>query len=166
MLRKMLAVGLIVGTIGTVAVAAAPGTGAAPGKRLLADTPLGRMVSGCIGRLLVLRADLNLTDQQKQQVRDVLVSHRAEIAATVKTVHEKRVALRTAVLSGTSDEAAIRAKANELGGVIGDAAVKAAKLRGELAPILTAEQRQLVQKFLGEQDAAVSKFLEQASSEK
>ena len=82
----------------------------------------------------------------------------------MKSVHDKRTALRDAVLSGSADEAAIRAKANELGVAISDASVKAAKLRGQVAPILTAEQRQLVQKFLAEQDAAANKLFDQAMS--
>ena len=166
MFRKGLFVGLLVVAVGAVAMAAAPGPRAGGGWGMfpLADTPLGRLVTGSIGRLLVLRSELNLTAEQKQQVRDVLVSHRKEIAATVKSVHDKRTALRDAVLSGSADEAAIRAKANDLGAAIGDASVKAAKLRGQVAPILTAEQRQLIQRFLAEQDAAVNKLLDQAMS--
>jgi len=42
--------------------------------------------------------------------------------------------------------------------------VKAAKLKRQIAPILTDEQRQSVRKFLDQQDEAVVKFLEKASS--
>jgi len=166
MLRRMLVVGILAGTIGAVAMAAAPGPGALPGGGPcpLADTPLGRMVSGSIGRLLVLPSEVNLTADQKQQIRDVLVSHRKEIAATVQSVREKRVVLRDAVLSQESNEAAIRTAAGELGTALGDAAVKAAKLKRQIAPILTDEQRQSVRKFLDQQDEAVVKFLEKASS--
>jgi Spy/CpxP family protein refolding chaperone len=124
------------------------------------------MVSGCIGRLLVLRSEVNLTAEQKTKLHDVLKSRRPQIAQTVKSLHEKRVVLRNAVLSGKADEAQIRAAANDLGQAIGDAAVKASKLRGEIAPILTEDQQHLIGKFLAENDAAVSKFLEHAAQAK
>jgi Spy/CpxP family protein refolding chaperone len=129
----------------------------------LANTPIGKLISGSIGRLMVLRSELNVTAEQKQQIREVLKSHRAEILATVKTVHEKRTALRDAVLAG-KDESEVRAAANELGQVIADTAVKATKLRNQVAPILTEEQRKLIGKHIAAQDEAVGGFLEQAGS--
>jgi Spy/CpxP family protein refolding chaperone len=122
------------------------------------------MISGSIGRLLVLRSEMNVTDEQRAQIRDVLVSRRPAIAETVKSVRDKRVVLRDAVLSGKADEAQIRAAADELGKAIADAAVKASKLRNEIAPILTEEQRGLIKKFLEENDAAVDKFLTNAAN--
>ena len=121
------------------------------------------MISGSIGRLMVLRSELNVTDEQRAQIREVLVSRRPAIAETVKSVRDKRVALRNAVLSGKADEAQIRAAAEELGKAIADAAVKGSKLRNEIAPILTDEQQKLIGKFLAENDAAVDKFLTEAA---
>jgi Spy/CpxP family protein refolding chaperone len=132
----------------------------------LVNTPLGRLVSGTVGRFLVLRSEVNLTEQQRHQIRDVMVSHRAEIAATVKSVREQRLALRKAVLAEKTDEAAIRTAAEGLGKAIGDASVKAAKLRGELAPVLSAEQKELIHKFLAENEAVVSKFLDKVAQGK
>jgi Spy/CpxP family protein refolding chaperone len=128
----------------------------------LANTPLGRLISGNVGRLLVLRSELNLSDAQRDQIRTVLVNHKAQLAGTVKSVHDKRVALRNAVLGGKADETQIRAAADDLGKTIAEAAVKASKLRAELAPILTEEQRQQIGQFLASSDAAVDKFLGQA----
>jgi Spy/CpxP family protein refolding chaperone len=133
------------------------------GERRLADTPIGRMISGCIGRLLVLRSQMNVTEEQKAEIREVLATHRPAIAETVKSVRDKRVALRNAVLSGAADEGQIRADADELGKAIADAAVKASKLRNEIAPILTEEQRRLIASFFEENDAAVDKFLTDAA---
>jgi Spy/CpxP family protein refolding chaperone len=124
------------------------------------------MVSGCFGRFLVLRSELNLTAEQRTKIRDVLVSHRSQIAQTAKSVHDKRSALRTAVLSGKADETQIRAAADDLGKAIADAAVKASKLRSEVAPILTEDQHNLIGKFLADNDAAIDKFLDNASQGK
>jgi Spy/CpxP family protein refolding chaperone len=69
--------------------------------------------------------------------------------------------LRDAVLQGQSDEQ-IRAAAAELGTQIAEASVKAAKLRNQLAPILTEQQQKRIGQFIADQDQAVGRFLEQA----
>ena len=171
MLRRVLLpsvlVSVLVLAIAVVGIGAAAPSGPLAGfKCPLADSPLGRVVTGCIGRLLVLRSEMNVTADQKAKIRDVLVSRRPQIAQTVKTLHEKRVMLRNAVLSGKSDEAQIRAAADDLGKAISEAAVKASKLRNEIAPILTEEQQHLIGKFLVENDAAITKFLDQAAQGK
>lgn len=164
MKRRALVTGVVVLALVT-GMAAAYGQ-ASPGswgRFPLANTPIGKMISGSIGRLLVLRSEMNVTDEQRAQIREVLVSHRPAIAETVKSVRDKRVALRNAVLLGEASEEQIRAAADELGKAIADAAVKGSKLRGEIAPILTEEQRGLIRCFLEENDAAVDKFLTQAA---
>jgi Spy/CpxP family protein refolding chaperone len=163
MFRHLALVSVLAGGLATAGVAAAPhaGPGAAWLQGRAADTPLGRLIAGSIGRWLVLRSELNLTEQQRAQIRDVLVSHRPQIAETVKSVHVKRTALRDAVLQGRSEEQ-VRAAAGELGSAIADASVKAAKLRNQVAPILTEEQQKVIGRCIEEQDRAVGKFLDQA----
>jgi len=165
MLRHMLLVGALVGVVGTGMIGAAPLDSAAPGvgQWRLPDTPLGRMISGNLGRLLVLRSELNVTPEQKAEVRQIVASHRQEIVATVQSVRAKRVALRDAVLAQEADEAAIRSAADELGDAIGEAAVKAAKLKAQLAPVLNAEQQTLIMEFIADRDAAVEGFLNRAA---
>jgi Spy/CpxP family protein refolding chaperone len=162
MLRNLVLVGVVVAGLGAVGVASTPDAG--PGRWPGAKTPLGRMISGNLGRLMVLRSELNLSDEQRGQVRDVLVRHRGEIAATAQTVRAKHLVLRDAVLAEAADEAAIRAAAAELGEQIGEAAVKASKLKAQIAPILTDEQRVLIVKFMADREQAVDRFLEQAAA--
>ncbi len=168
MKRNLILSGLLLVGIASVAMAAAPQAKLVGGlcNGALAGTPLGQTISGCIGRLMVLRSELGVTDEQRGEIREVLMSHRSEIAGTVKSVRDKRVALRDAVRMDTPDEAAIRAAADDLGSVIGDAAVKAAKLRGEIAPILTPEQHKLIDKFFAENGAAIDTFLTNAAQGK
>ena len=163
MFRHLALVSVLAGGLATAGMAAAPG--GAPGmgwlKSRAADTPLGRLITGSVGRFLVMRSELNLTDQQRNQIREVLVSHRAQIVETVKSVHGKRLALRDAVLQGQSEDQ-VRAAAGELGTAIADASVKAVKLRNQVAPILTEPQQKLIGQFIADQDRAVGKFLDQA----
>ena len=155
---------VVVGTIATAAMAVNPGLWPAGGWHgPLANTPLGRTITGCLGRVLTLRSDLNITDEQRQQIRDVIVSHRAEIASTVKSVRVKRVALRDLVRSDKAEKSEIRTAAAALGQAVGDAAVKAAELRGEIAPLLSQDQRAKIDKFFMENDAAINDFLDAAA---
>jgi len=161
MTRRILFSLAVVGAIATAAIAANPTVG--PLGCLggpLADTPLGRTISGCFGRVLTLRSDLNVSDSQRQQIRDVVISHRSEIAATVKSVRDQRVVLRDLVRSGEANQSQIRTAADALGRAISDAAVKAAELRGEIAPLLNEDQHATIDKFLMENDAAINAFLD------
>ncbi len=162
MLRSMMMVGLLCTAVATTGVATGPVTNQGDWQKVR-NSPLGRLISGNVGRLLVLRSELNITPEQRQKIRAVIMEHRTEIAATVKEVRAKRVALRNAVLSGKADEAAIRTAAHELGEAVADAAVKAAHLRNDLAPILTSEQRAKIKEFLEQRDNAIDSFLEKAS---
>ncbi len=163
MFRHWALVGVLVGGLATAGAAAVPHAGpqAAGLKGRAADTPLGRLIAGSLGRWMVLRSELQLTEQQRNEIRDVLVSHRAQIAETMKSLHAKRAVLRDAVLQGQSEDQ-VRAAAVELGNAIADASVKASKLRNQVAPILSEEQRKLIGKFVADQDQAVGKFLERA----
>jgi len=152
---------LLAGLVATTAVAGPMAASTAakfkPGHQL-AQTPLGRLILGNVGRLMVLRSELNATDQQRDQVRRVLESHQAQIARQAKNVWTKRIALRDAVMGDSSDEKAVRQAADELGDAIGDAAVLAARLRGELEPVFSDEQKERVDACRRECDKAVERF--------
>ncbi len=154
---------LLAGTLGTVAVGAP--LGAAAGRNMdgrWAHTPLGRLVSGHVGRLLVLRSEMNLSEEQRARIKEVLVGHKPEITKAAKGVWEKRTSLREAVLDETADEAAIRKAADDLSKAIGDAAVLAARIRGQVAPVLNEEQKKLVKQCRMDCQQATEEFFEKA----
>jgi Spy/CpxP family protein refolding chaperone len=145
-------------TAGAVAVKAAEtsaaiATGETPGM-------WKTLISGQIGRLLALRSDLDLTSEQKDQIKEILQSHRTEIAAAIKPVVEKRRALGDTVMADPIDEQAIRTAAGNLSNSIGDAAVLAAKVRTEVSKVLTPEQRATVAAFRKDSEHAVDQFLD------
>jgi len=155
---------LLAGVFGGAAIGgpAIVGASAKWGGGRLANTPLGKLITGNLGRLLVLKSELNVSDEQKEQIRKAVVAHKPEIAKAAQGVWQKRTALRDAVLAG-KDEAAVRQAANELGAAIGDAAVLAAKITGQVRPMLTEEQRRLIQECRAECDQAVEKFFSVAT---
>jgi len=167
MTRRVILSLTLVATIATAALAVGPGAG--PASQLvgqLSNTPLRRVVSGCLGRFFTLRSDLNVTDQQRDQIRELLKSRRSEIATTVKSVRDARVALRDLARSEDADQAEIQAAADALGQSVSKAAFGAVKLRGQIAQVLTVEQRAMIDEFLSENDQAIDAFLTTSMAER
>ncbi len=157
---------VLAGLLGVAAIAGPPivraASNAEHGK--WADAPFGRLISGNIGRLMVLRSELDLTDQQKAKLKETIGPRKPEIAKVAKGVWEKRTALLDAVLADQPNDEAIRHAADELGKAIGDAAVLASKVVADVRPILTGEQREKVQKCRQECQAATAKFFQKATN--
>ena len=86
--------------------------------------------------------DLDLSDAQQTQIRAILKAHADEIETHVKAGMSSRQALHDAILTEPTNEATIRARAQDLGNVHGDGAILFARIRSEVWPILTAEQQQ------------------------
>ena len=133
----LLAVGIVVLAVGGL-LAGRLSAGAFPGR---GHAEFGPRLFGRIARAL------DLTDDQKGRIKAILKSHATEIERQMKASAAARQAVHEAVLSQPVDEAAIRAAAQRLGDVHADGAVLFAKIKTEVQPILTEEQRQKIQTF-------------------
>jgi Spy/CpxP family protein refolding chaperone len=138
--------------------------GAAMGAALPAGGPGNGRAAGFLGRFRCgraaeVRAKLNLTDAQVASIRGVLKAHKAEIAQAVKPIVSDRRALADLVRAESTDETAIRAAAEQLGKAVGDGAVLAAKVRKEIRPILTPEQRKQLDDMRAEGRESVDTWL-------
>lgn len=122
--------------------------------------PIARLIASRLHKWAAFRADLNITDEQRSQIRAIVATHRDEIKPVVSAVVEKRKAIRQAVMANPADEAAIRTASDNLAKVVGDAAVLASKVIAEIRPILTEEQIKKVQEFQAERDQASDTFLD------
>jgi Spy/CpxP family protein refolding chaperone len=160
-MRKALIALVAVTSAAIVLGAAGAASRAAAGRPL--DAPLGRFITGQIGRKMVLASELNLTTEQRDGIREIVLAHRAEIAAVARPVVEKRRALREAVMADDPSPRKIRRAAEDLGDAVADAAVLAAKIKGEIAEILSPEQLRLIKEHLADKDAAVDGFLERVA---
>ncbi len=156
----------VVASLMTGLVACSLGAVAAP--RIAARSAEGGMlrtfVREQIGRLHDFYLDLDVSKEQREKIRDVLVEHRSEISGVVQPVVEKRRALRDAVLAKNPSNDTIRAAANDLGKAIGDAAVLAAKVKPEIGKVFTSEQQDKIKDFHKQNDKAVDEFLEKIAS--
>ena len=109
----------------------------------LAAGPLGHGRHFSAQRVFERIADrLDLSDTQREQVRDVLKSHKGGILASIQQVRIARTALRQATDADAIDEGAIRARAADMGRAEAEAAVLRAQIRAEILPILNDEQKQ------------------------
>jgi Spy/CpxP family protein refolding chaperone len=118
---------------------AGPGRGfGGPGRRGGPGRPGGP--GGPLGELGLRGVDL--TAEQRQQVRAVMESHQAELQALHQREQEARDAMRAAVTADIFDEGAIRARSAEVAAVAADSAVARARIRAEVLPLLTPDQRQ------------------------
>jgi Spy/CpxP family protein refolding chaperone len=126
------------------------------------NRPLARLLQAHGGRLMALRAELNITPEQRQQIRQAVRAHRQSLLSTTRAAVEHRQALREAVLSGQVNEAEIRGHAQAVGEALGEAAVARATLVQELRPILSEDQRQMIEQFLDQAAQRTDAFFDRA----
>ena len=84
--------------------------------------------------------ELQLTDQQRQQVKEIFAKNKPQAEPLMKQMHAERRALRSLIQADTIDEAAIRAQSAKLAAVEADMAVQHARVAKEIRAILTPEQ--------------------------
>jgi Spy/CpxP family protein refolding chaperone len=89
-----------------------------------------------------MTSQLNLTDAQAQQIKQVLDSRQVQMTAQGEALKTARGALRQAVAATPFNEAAIRSAATAIGQAEGDAAVLRAQVHAQILPLLNADQQQ------------------------
>lgn len=127
-------------------------------QNLLGNSALSELLRTQIARLANLAQQVDLTEQQQEQMKNVLQQHQDLIVKHVENVWQHRSELRQAVLAEQPDEQTIRKHANELGKAIGDASVFAAQMKERVEPILTDQQRIALRQYMDNTDKDVQKF--------
>jgi len=108
-------------------------------------------------------ARLNLSQEQMEKIQKLITDRmpKAELMMTRTTEAER--ALRAAINAEPLDEKLVRRKADDLGAVIADAAVEAARLRADMMEIMTKEQRETcaaLQKKVEMMEASAARFMD------
>jgi periplasmic protein CpxP/Spy len=85
--------------------------------------------------------ELDLTDDQKTQLKAIADSHRDEFRAAGEQVRAARAGMRALVDADSLDESAIRAKSTEIAAAEADMMILNAKVRQESLQVLTSEQQ-------------------------
>ena len=85
---------------------------------------------------------LNLTDDQKAQIKAVLRSERDTLRPLLGQLHAARANLRAAIQAAAANETTVRAASAQVAVIEANFAVERMKIFAKIAPILTDEQRQ------------------------
>jgi len=93
--------------------------------------------------------ELNLTDAQREQVRQIVDSRQQETRAIGERAMAAHEALRAATTSPSFDEGLVRAKAAEVAAVDADMAVARARIFADVFQILTPEQQAKAKELSG-----------------
>lgn len=137
-------VGIVLAAGATVAIQAreqGPGRPGGGFGRRGPGGPGGPGMGGPGGVLPGLRG-LDLTDAQREQVKGLMESHKAEFDAQLQKLGPAHKALQDTIMAETLDETAIRQRAAELAAVEADGAVLRAKVFAQVWALLTPDQQQ------------------------
>jgi Spy/CpxP family protein refolding chaperone len=163
------AIFMVLVSVIVMGLAAVPSIAADPakddGRPTFARGPLGKLIMGHIGRLLVLKSELNVTDDQRKKIAAEIESHKDEIRPVVKLIFEKRQALRDSVINNHGDEKTILQASEDLGIAIGKVALLASKVVAKVRPIFTPEQQERIKNFRMGMDKATSEWINQIAQQ-
>ena len=109
-------------------------------------------------------AQLDLSQEQKAQIRGIIEQHRQEFQALSQRAVPGRRALADAVSSG--DEGIIRQRVSELSAVQLDEALLAAKVRADVFKVLTPEQREKAAALRTKAEARVDRMRQRRADRK
>jgi Spy/CpxP family protein refolding chaperone len=93
-----------------------------------------------IAHLRSMVADLNLTDTQKQQIKEIVGNAAPQIQPIVKEIERNHLALRAAT-ENHYDAARVRVIADRQGKLVSDLTVDGARVKAQIFGVLSPEQR-------------------------
>jgi len=105
---------------------------------------------------------LNLTDDQKAQIKTILRAEKDTLTTLRGQLHTARENLRAAIQASDANETTVRAASARVAAGEADLAVERMKIYGKIAPILTDEQRQQISEFEQRADAWVDRAIARA----
>jgi Spy/CpxP family protein refolding chaperone len=107
------------------------------------------------GKILQRIAEkLNLTDDQKSEIKTILIGEKDNLQPLVAAVHQSRVGLRTAIRANDATETSVRTASAKVASSEADLAVERMKIYAKIAPVLTDAQR----KQLADMQARADEF--------
>lgn len=104
------------------------------------------------GGLMMGLRDLDLSDAQRDQIRELVQTHREANRATAEQLRAARVALNEAVMAEVVNESEIRALSAQVAPLEADSAVQRAYFNAQLLQVLTPDQRGELQDIQAEME--------------
>ena len=115
------------------------------------------------GTMQKMIAALDLSEEQKLQIKDLITAKQPEIQPFRKQLILERRALRDLIQSDPLDESAIRSQAERVATFQTDMAVQRARVYNEVGQILTLEQKQKFLELQKARDLKIDGFLSRVS---
>ena len=106
--------------------------------------------------------ELDLSDDQRTQLRAIADSRRDEFRAAGDKVRAARDGMRALIEADTINESAIRAKSAEIAAAEADVTILNAKVRQESLQVLTAEQQQKLKELRSARQGQMKQGRQQA----
>lgn len=97
------------------------------------------MVQGIFGRIMVLRSELDVTDEQKQELKSMIGNHKPQIKSSFGSILDSKKALDNGVKTGQSEEE-LQKLADDFGNSVAKLALEMAKTKQDARKIMTEEQ--------------------------
>jgi protein CpxP len=101
---------------------------------------------------LEMLRQLDLTDQQREQIRGIVQSHRTDFQQAREKLRTAFEAQRAAADATPPDEATIRSKATDVAAAQADLIVLGTKVRAEVFQVLTPEQQAKAQELKAQRE--------------
>ena len=145
--------------VGVTALVAALAGGALTYAQGPADGPRGRGPGGPQGGLAL--RELDLTDAQQEQVRQLTQQNREQMRSLVDRMRAAQDARRKAVDSVPFNESQVRSAMKDLAEVEADLAVAEARLQADIYGLLSPDQQQRLQQLLADREARAKQRAQQ-----
>lgn len=120
---------------------------------------------GPMGEFGVLRG-LDLTDDQRAQVRQVMQNHRDEFRAVGERLRAAERAQQDAITATPFDEQAVRARAAEVAAIQADEAVLRAKVHSDVFALLTPDQQAKAAELKAQRAQRMQQFRQQRQQQR
>jgi protein CpxP len=125
---------------------------------------LGPGAQRAVFRAKAFLKGLDLTDQQRDQVKTVLTNHSEEIRSAARESAKARLVLRQALAHGASDQT-LKAAFDKVSSAEWNAVTLRSKMVAEMEQVLTPDQQTLLQQKLQKVDARIQKRLDRIDKE-
>lgn len=151
-MKKVLTIALgvifLISTLGVFALAKSSAESVAIDKMFASDGKANLENHPIVRRILNRIADrLDLTDEQKSQIRQIFQDARPRVQPLVQQAIATRHDLQEATANGTFNEAQVRVLAERQGRTVGQLIVEKERVKTQIYNVLTPEQRQKVEQM-------------------
>jgi Spy/CpxP family protein refolding chaperone len=99
-----------------------------------------------------LPGELNLSEQQREQVRAIFERHQPDMRSAGEKLHEAHAAQQAAISAIPFDESQVRARSADVAAAEAELAVLRGRIQNEVYDILTAEQQTKLRELRAERE--------------